>query len=83
MAHIYNANFVHCIFCTKDRRDTIPPELQEKLWAYLLGMANNLKIKLLAPGGTANHIHLLLALPPTMGVAEAAEAESEFIALAQ
>jgi REP element-mobilizing transposase RayT len=73
MAHAYNANFVHCIFSTKDRRDAIPAELQEKLWAYLLGIATNLKIKLLAAGGTANHIHLLLALPPTMGVAEAVQ----------
>jgi len=70
MAHTYNANFVHCIFSTKHRRDTIPPELQEQLWAYLLGIANHLKIKLLAAGGTANHVHLLLGLPPTMGVAE-------------
>jgi REP element-mobilizing transposase RayT len=73
MAHTYNANFVHLIFSTKDRRDTIPEELQEQLWAYLLGIANNLKIKLLAAGGTANHVHLLLGLPPTMPVAEAVQ----------
>jgi putative transposase len=73
MAHTYNANFVHCIFSTKDRQDTIPAELQEQLWAYILGIANNLKIKLLAAGGTANHVHLLLGLPPTIGVAEAVQ----------
>ena len=73
MAHTYNANFIHCIFSTKDRRDLIPAELQEQLWAYLLGIANNLKIKLLAVGGTANHVHLLLALPPTVPVAEAVQ----------
>lgn len=49
----------------------IPQELQEPLWAYLRGIANNLKIKTLAVGGTANHIHLLLGLPPTMRLAEA------------
>jgi REP element-mobilizing transposase RayT len=73
MAHTYNANFVHCIFGTKDRKGTIPKELQEKLWAYLLGIANNLHIKTLAVGGTANHVHLLLGLPPTMTVAEAVQ----------
>ena len=73
MPHTYNANFIHCIFSTKDRRDLIPAELQEQLWAYLLGIANNLKIKLLAVGGTANHVHLLLALPPTVPVAEAVQ----------
>ena len=71
MAHTYNANFVHLIFSTKNRRETIPPELQEQLWAYILGTANNLKIKTLAVGGTANHVHLLLGLPPTMPLSEA------------
>jgi putative transposase len=73
MAHTYNANFVHCVFSTKDRRDTIPAELQQQLWAYLLGIANNLKIKLLAAGGTANHCHVLISLASTMGVAEAVQ----------
>lgn len=73
MAHTYNANFVHLIFSTKNRRDTIPAELEEQLWAYLLGITNNLKIRLLAAGGTANHVHLLLGIPPTMGVAEAVQ----------
>lgn len=73
MAHTYNANFVHYIFSTKGRATSIPPELQEKLWAYLLGIANNLKVKTLAIGGTTNHIHLLLGLPPTMAVAEAVQ----------
>jgi putative transposase len=73
MAHTYNANFVHCIFSTKDRRDTIPTELLEQLWVYLLGIANNLKIKTLAAGGTANHVHVLLSLPATTPVAEAVQ----------
>ena len=71
MSHTYNANFVHCIFSTKERRNLIPPELHEPLWAYLLGISNHLKIKTLAIGGTGNHAHLLLGLPPTMTLAEA------------
>jgi len=71
MSHTYNANFVHCIFSTKERSNLIPPELHEPLWAYLLGIANHLKIKSLAIGGTANHVHLLLGLPSTMTLAEA------------
>jgi putative transposase len=71
--HTYNANFVHYIFSTKERRNTIPAELQEPLWAYLVGIANHLKIKSLAIGGTENHVHLLLGLPQTMTVAEAVQ----------
>ncbi|MBZ5707517.1 MAG: IS200/IS605 family transposase [Acidobacteriia bacterium] len=71
MPHNYAANFVHCVFSTKDRRDAIPPELQARLWAYLGGIARRLELDLLAVGGTANHVHLLIELPPTMRLAEA------------
>lgn len=73
MAHTYTANFVHCVFSTKERRNLIPPALQEQLWAYLLGIGNHLKIKTLAVGGMPNHIHLLIGLPSTMTVAEAVQ----------
>jgi putative transposase len=70
MPQTYAANFVHCVFSTKDRRDLIPENLQEKLHAYLLGIANNLRITLIAAGGMANHVHLLIGLPPTLPLAE-------------
>jgi hypothetical protein len=53
--HTYNANFVHCIFSTKDRKNTIPAAMHESLWAYLLGIANHLKLKTIAIGGSENH----------------------------
>jgi putative transposase len=64
---------VHCVFSTKGRRDLIPENLQEKLYAYLLGIDNNLGITLIAAGGTANHVHLLIGLPPTLSLAEAVQ----------
>ena len=73
MPQTYAANFVHCVFSTKDRRDLIPETLQEKLRAYLLGIANNLGITLIAAGGMANHVHLLIGLPPTLPLAEAVQ----------
>ena len=36
----------------------------------MIGIANNLKLKTLAIGGTENHIHVLVGLPTTMTVAE-------------
>jgi REP element-mobilizing transposase RayT len=70
MSHTYSANFVHFVFSTKRRTNSIPADLQEQLWAYLLGIAKNLRLRTLAVGGTANHIHLLLSVPTTMTVAE-------------
>jgi REP-associated tyrosine transposase len=70
MSHAYAANFVHCVFSTKERRDRIPVELHEQLYAYLIGIADNLGFAILAAGGTANHVHLLIGLPPFLTLAE-------------
>lgn len=70
MSHTYSASFVHCIFSTKDRRDTIPAHLQERLWSYLGGIVRKLDSDLAAVGGTANHVHLLVRLGPMCRVAE-------------
>jgi REP element-mobilizing transposase RayT len=70
MSHTYTANIVHCVFSTKQRVPMIAADRQEHLWAYLLGIARNMKIKILAIGGVADHLHLLIALPPTMNLAK-------------
>ncbi len=71
MAHTYAANFVHCVFSTKGRVRVIAGDKQQKLWAYLFGISKNIGIELLAIGGTADHVHLLLAVPPDRRLAEA------------
>lgn len=73
MSHTYTANFVHCVFSTKERRNLIPETLHEQLWAYTLGIANNLNLKSLAIGGTSNHIHALIGIPTKMSVAESVQ----------
>ena len=70
MGHTYTDVFVHCIFSTKQRQCSIPENLQERLWAYLHGIARHLKVETLRVGGTANHVHLLLLLPPTVNLSE-------------
>ena len=70
MSHTYTSNLLHCVFSTKQRAAIIPADRQEHLWAYLLGIARNMKIKILAIGGTSDHLHLLIVLPPTMSLAK-------------
>src|SRR4051794_38588294 len=70
MAHTFTDVFVHFIFSTKERRDVIPTQLQPNLWAYVHGIAKNLKVDTLAVGGTGNHCHVLLMLPPTISLSE-------------
>jgi REP element-mobilizing transposase RayT len=71
MAHTYTSALFHCIFSTKDRRKSIPPDAQDRLWAYIGGIARANHIIALAVGGVEDHVHLLLSLPATMAVATA------------
>jgi putative transposase len=71
MSHSYNTNLIHLVFSTKERRNLIPRELQEKLWAYFVGIGRNHKIPVLAAGGIPNHIHLLFGLPATSDLSTA------------
>jgi len=70
MSHTYTATYTHCVFSTKERQTTIADELRPKLWAYLNGIAQNLKLAAIAIGGTANHVHLLLRIPSVLTVSE-------------
>jgi putative transposase len=45
----------------------------ERLWQYIGGVARQKEILLLAAGGTANHLHLLISLPPTITLAKAVQ----------
>ena len=71
MAHTYCSSLFHCIFSTKERRQTIAPEMRSRLWAYMGGIARDHEMKALAVGGTEDHVHLLLSLPSSMPVAKA------------
>jgi len=61
LPHTYCTNIVHCVFSTKMRSDSIGDEVRERLFDYIFGTAKNLR-ELLAIGGTANHLHILIAL---------------------
>lgn len=73
MPHTYAANFIHCIFSTKGRRSLIPASRKAELFAYLGGIARGEGFSLIAAGGTANHMHLLFALPASYPLAEAVQ----------
>jgi putative transposase len=62
--HTLSRNLVHCVFSTKDRLNLIREP--ESLWRRLAVIARAKNISLLTAGGTANHVHLLIALSPVM-----------------
>jgi putative transposase len=71
MAHSFSRNHVHLVFSTKDRRNTIAKEWQPRLWAYLAAIYKNHEMIAPAVGGTENHAHILLHLPPKIALAKA------------
>src|SRR6266404_1751339 len=73
MSHAYVSNLMHCTFSTKDRYAAIDSELESRLWPYLGGIARENRMKALAIGGTADHLHALLSLPGMMSFAKAVQ----------
>ena len=71
MAHTFVNALFHCVFSTKQRRGLITPDLRERLWPWMGGIAREQGLKALAIGGVEDHIHLLLALSPTVPLAKA------------
>ena len=67
----YVSSYFHCVFSTKERRPLITPELQERLWPFLGGIAKRNDMKAIEVGGTADHVHILLSLPSTFSIAKA------------
>ncbi|MGA7462624.1 MAG: IS200/IS605 family transposase [Candidatus Korobacteraceae bacterium] len=66
--HTLAANLVHCVFSTRGRANLIREP--ERTWQYVAGIARTKKIPVLAIGGTTNHVHLLLAVPPALPLAK-------------
>jgi len=73
MPHSFCSCLIHFVFSTKDRRKFISPEIRDRLFAYVGGIARENDIKAIAVGGIADHVHLLLQLPTTISVAKAAQ----------
>ena len=69
--HSFVSCLMHCVWSTKERRRLITPELQERLYPYLGGIARDNKMKALAIGGVEDHVHMLLSVPSTLSIAKA------------
>ena len=67
MSHAYSRNYVHIIFGTKDSRPWIRDP--NRMHAYIVGIAKEYAVDVKSIGGTQDHVHLLLALPPALSIA--------------
>ncbi len=73
MAQTLVSLLVHVIFSTKNREDFITLEVEPNLYAYLSGISKNHGSRLLAAGGTVNHVHLLISQSKNMALSDLME----------
>ena len=71
--HSFTNCLLLCVWATKERRPLITSDLQPRLWSYLGGIARENKMKALAVGGVADHVHALISLPSTLSIAKAVQ----------
>jgi REP element-mobilizing transposase RayT len=70
MADTFTAINVHFVFSTKNRAPLIDESLQERLWAFMGGIARENRMKARCIGGIADHVHLPVSMPTTLSIAK-------------
>jgi REP element-mobilizing transposase RayT len=70
MASTFSSLFYHVVFSTKDRQRSMARSWRADLYAYIGGIVRDERGTLLAAGGTADHVHLLILSPPNITVSK-------------
>ena len=70
MPQTYSNLDYHVIFSTHERRPFITPDIRQRLYDYIGGILKNERCVLLAAGGTADHVHLLISTHTQIAVAD-------------
>jgi REP element-mobilizing transposase RayT len=71
VGHTYANLVFHAIFSTKERRPLIHDSFRPHLHEYMGGLARAEFRGALTIGGTDNHVHGLIVLPPNLSVSDA------------
>lgn len=66
MANTFSQIYLHFIFSTKNRQPFIDRDIEERVWAYIGGIARTHKFTAKQVGGLDDHIHVLTGSPTTL-----------------
>jgi len=66
MANTYTSLYFHFVFSTKNRQPSINQEIEQRVWAFLGGIARKHRMTALQIGGIQDHIHALVMAPPAI-----------------
>ncbi|HWN08043.1 MAG TPA: IS200/IS605 family transposase [Pyrinomonadaceae bacterium] len=70
MAGKHISLLVHFTWSTAGREPWLGANVRDDLYAYIGGITNNKRAKLISAGGMFDHIHLLASLPSTISLAD-------------
>lgn len=73
MANTYSQCFYHFVFSTKNRARFIFPDIEERVWSYIGGIAKNHNMSAVQVGGIEDHIHALVMAKPSSAPSEIAK----------
>ena len=66
----YSQLFVHCVWTTFTRLPLISGDVETRLYAAISTKCETLGCRVIALGGVADHLHLLVRLPAALAVAD-------------
>ncbi|MGI8638585.1 MAG: IS200/IS605 family transposase [Pyrinomonadaceae bacterium] len=70
MANTYSQIYIQIVFAVHERENLIKSEWKEELYKYIAGIIKNHKQKLIAIGGVADHIHILIGIEPNIALSD-------------
>jgi putative transposase len=73
MANTYTSLHYHVVFSTKNRVPDIAQNIEQRVWAYIGGIARKHKMTALQVGGVEDHIHALVTTPPIYAPSQIAQ----------
>ena len=73
MANTSASLHYHIIFSTKNREPWIFPEIEQRVWRFMGGIARKHRMTALQVGGIEDHIHALVTAPPTLAPCQIAQ----------
>jgi REP element-mobilizing transposase RayT len=71
MGHTYSRIITHIIFSTQNRIPYLKRDLRDRLFRYMAGIAHGVNAHDVLVNGVADHVHMLVTLPPAPSVADA------------
>ena len=73
MANTYTCLHYHVLFSTRNRERWLVPEIEERVWRFIGGIARAHRMTALQVGGVEDHIHAVVTAPPTIAPCQIAQ----------